>query len=603
MAESAARRPGHTALIAGPERLTYAALWNGALRYASVLRTRGIGPGDRVALLLDNTPHFPMAYYAALALGATVVPVNVLLKAEEIAYVLGHSGAKMLLCGRSLLGEGEPAAHTSGATLLIVGGEETRADGRREVHYGDGGGAEDDDEAEDKDEDEAEPTEGVRAPSEVVVPGGVRGPSEVVAPGGVHGSSEVVAQEGVHDPSEELTPEDVHGPSLDALAAHACPLDEAPVPRAPDDTAVILYTSGTTGRPKGVMITHCNLIANIETTMVSPFDMRPDDVLLGCLPLFHTFGQICGMGTCFRAGATMVLTRRFTAEGALELMRAERCTVLMGVPTMYVALLEAAARQPDRPRLDRPRLDRPRLDRAYSGGSALPVRVLEEFEAAFGCPIYEGYGLTETSPCVAYNQKAWPRRPGTVGKPIRGVRAEIARADAEHRIELLPPGEVGEIVVRGHNVMAGYLDDPEATAAAIVDGWFRSGDLGVKDADGYLSVVDRKKDMIIRGGYNVYPREVEETLVHHPAVAHAAVIGLPDARHGQEICAVIVPRPHIARPDPALAEDIVRWTKQRIAAYKYPRRVEFVDSLPLGPSGKVLKRELLARFGDGRPGL
>ncbi|OLZ73465.1 long-chain fatty acid--CoA ligase [Streptomyces sp. IMTB 2501] len=499
LADSAIRCPDRTALIAGPERFTYAVLWHRALRCAAVLRSRGIGTADRVALLLDNTPDFPVAYYGGLALGATVVPVNALLKAEEIAYVLRHSGSRILLCARSLLTEGEPAARASGVELLTVDS---------------------------------------------------------------------------------------------ALTANAPPVaDAAPVPRAPGDTAVVLYTSGTTGRPKGVMITHFNLVMNIDTTMVSPFAMRPDDVLLGCLPLFHTFGQICGMGTCFRAGATLVLTRRFTADGALELMRTEGCTVLMGVPTMYVALLAAAART----------RHRPRLDRAYSGGSALPVRVLEEFEAMFGCPVYEGYGLTETSPCVAYNQQAWPRRPGTVGKPIRGVRVEIARADTEHRIELLPPGEVGEIVVRGHNVMAGYLDDPEATAAAIVDGWFRSGDMGVKDADGYLSVVDRKKDMIIRSGYNVSPREVEEALAHHPAVAHAAVIGLPDAVHGQEICAVIVPRHRSLQQEAALAEDIVRWTKQRIAAYKYPRRVEFVDSLPLGPSGKVLKRELVARF-TGGPG-
>jgi long-chain acyl-CoA synthetase len=358
------------------------------------------------------------------------------------------------------------------------------------------------------------------------------------------------------------------------------------VPRAPGDIALVLYTSGTTGEPKGAMLTHLNVTMNVNTTMLAPFDLRPDDVLLGCLPLFHTFGQICGMNTCLRAGATMVLMPRFEAAAALDLLELHRCTVFMGVPTMYIALLEASAG-------DR-RL--PHLDRAFSGGSALPVKVLEDFQDRFGCRIYEGYGLTETSPVVAYNQKAWPCKPGTVGRPIWGVDVEIARADVEGRVELLPAGEVGEIVVRGHNVMAGYLNRPAATAEVIVDGWFRSGDLGVKDADGYLSIVDRKKDMVLRGGYNVYPREVEEVLVRHPAVAQVAVVGVPDDRCGEEVCAVVVARPGCA-PDAALGAEIVAWSRQRLAAYKYPRRVEFVDALPLGPSGKVLKRELASRVG------
>ncbi|MFD9440693.1 long-chain fatty acid--CoA ligase [Streptomyces sp. NPDC060006] len=499
LADSAKRHPDHTAVVAGHHRISYGDLWLTARRYAAAMRGRGIGPGDRVALLLPNTPAFPAAYFGALALGATVVPVNALLKAEEIAYILRHSGARAVLCAGSLLGEGERAAKRAEVPLLTVDADD-----------------------------------------------------------------------------------DGSGRALDELAARAVPI-EAPVPCAPDDIALVLYTSGTTGRPKGVMLSHLNLVMNIDTTMLSPFAMDSGDVLLGCLPLFHTFGQVCGMGTCFRAGATLVLMSRFTADGALDVMVREGCTVLMGVPTMYIALLEAAARD----------ARRPPLARAYSGGSALPVRVLQDFEATFGCPVYEGYGLTETSPCVAYNQSAWPRRPGTVGKPIRGVEAEIARAGTEDQIVLLAPGEVGEIVVRGHNVMVGYLDDPAATEAALVDGWFRSGDLGVKDAEGYLTIVDRKKDMIVRGGYNVYPREVEEILSRHPSVAQVAVIGVPDARYGQEICAVIVPRPGTAT-DASLAEDIIAWSRRRIASYKYPRRVEFAATLPLGPSGKVLKRELVA---------
>jgi long-chain acyl-CoA synthetase len=211
----------------------------------------------------------------------------------------------------------------------------------------------------------------------------------------------------------------------------------------------------------------------------------------------------------------------------------------------------------------------------------------------FGTQVLEGYGLTETSPVATFNQVGFEPRPGTVGKQIWGVEVEIAKAEVDEKIELLPTGELGEIVVRGHNVFKGYLNKPEATAAAIVDGWFRTGDLGTKDEDGYVSIVDRKKDMVIRGGYNVYPREVEEALLRHPAVGQVAVFALPDPQYGEEVSAAIV-------KDPAGGEvteaEISEWAKSKLAAYKYPRRVFFVDAFPLGPSGKVLKRELQEQF-------
>lgn len=296
------------------------------------------------------------------------------------------------------------------------------------------------------------------------------------------------------------------------------------------------------------MLTRLNVVMNVTTTLQSPFDFRPDDVLLGALPLLHPFGQICGMSTCFQAVATLVLMPRFDARQALDLMASEHCTLFMGVPTMYLALLAEARSDPGPTK----------LDRAFSGGAALPVKVLDEFEATFGCPIYEGYGLTETSPVVAYDQKAWPRRPGTVGRPIWGVDVEIAKADVDDAIELLPAGERGEVVIRGHNMMAGCLNRPEATAG---------------------------KDMVLRGGYNVYPREVEETLTHHPAIDQVAVIGIPHKVHGEEVY--------------ALAAEIVAWAKERMAAYKYPRVVLFVDAFPLGPSGKAPKRELIAHIQSG----
>ncbi|MFI0812425.1 long-chain fatty acid--CoA ligase [Streptomyces echinatus] len=502
LAESAACRPDHPAVVCESEEVTYRSLWEQAKQYASVLRSRGIGPGDRVALLMSNTPHFPRVYFGALALGATVVPLHALLKADEIAYALRDSGAVTLVCAAPLLGEGRPAAETAGVPVLTV-----------------------------------------------------------------------------------LADDDSAGPRLDALAEGAVPVGTYH-PCEPDDIALVLYTSGTTGRPKGAMLTHLNVTMNITVSMLSPFGFRADDVLLGVLPLFHTFGQLCGMGVCFRAGGTMVLMPGFDAPRALELMVTHRCTVFMGVPTMYIALLDAVGRSGRRPR----------LDRAFSGGSALPVTVLEEFEEVFGCPIYEGYGLTETSPVVAYNQPAWPRRPGTVGRPVWGVDVGIARPDVEGRIELVPPNEIGEVVIRGHNVMAGYLNRPEATAEVMVDGWFRSGDLGLKDEEGCLTLVDRKKDMVLRNGYNVYPREIEEVLMRHPAVAQVAVVGVPDTTHGEEVCAVVIAAAGAA-PGPGLAAELVAWSRQRMAAYKYPRRVEFVDALPVGASGKVLKRDLVAWLG------
>ncbi|MFE5505381.1 long-chain fatty acid--CoA ligase [Amycolatopsis japonica] len=502
LADSAGRRPDHPALVFDGEPFSYRELWAGAKRYASALRDQGVAAGDRVVLLLPNTPEFPMVYFGALALGAVVVPVHTLLVAEEIHYILGDCDARVLICGAALLEQGGEAADAAGVEVLTM--------------------------------------------LEDVDTGRVR---------------------------------------LDVLAGAATEIERYE-PREPSDLALILYTSGTTGKPKGAMLTHLSIVLNVATTMLSPFDFHADDVLLGCLPLFHTFGQICGMATCFRAGATMVLMSRFDARAALDLMVEQNCSLFMGVPTMYVALLEAAE--------DEPR--RPKLDRAFSGGSSLPVALLERFEAVFDCPIYEGYGLTETSPVVAYNQRAWPTRAGTVGKPIWGVDVAIARAETEDRIDLVPPGEVGEIVIRGHNVMAGYLNRPEATAAAIVDGWFRSGDLGFLDDDGYLSIVDRKKDMILRGGYNVYPREIEEVLARHPAIAQVAVVGVPDDRYGEEICAVVVAASD-REPGPELAAELVAWSKKRVAAYKYPRRVEFLDAMPLGPSGKILKRELADRLG------
>lgn len=370
-------------------------------------------------------------------------------------------------------------------------------------------------------------------------------------------------------------------PRLEALAASSTPLTTY-TPRDPFDTATILYTSGTTGQPKGAEGSHFALLEQVNTLLMSTFDMHRGDVLLGALPLFHTFGQTCTMNTGFRTGATIVMLPKFDGATALTAMVEHHCGIFMGVPTMYMALLDAASRSEERPT----------LRYAISGGASLPLAVLERFQTVFGAPIHEGYGLTETSPVASFNHVGRTPRPGTIGTPIWGIEVEIADPGTTDAVVLLPRGEIGELVIRGHNLMNGYLNRPGDTAAAIVDGWFRTGDLGTKDDEGFLTIVDRTKDMIIRNGYNVYPREVEEVLATHPDVTMAAVFGVPHDLHGQEIAAAVV----LGDGATTTPEELVHFVADAIAAYKYPRVVHVLDALPLGPSGKVLKRELVDRF-------
>ncbi|MGW9029817.1 long-chain-fatty-acid--CoA ligase [Streptomyces sp. NPDC055722] len=495
LAENARRRPDRTALVEGDLRLTFAQVWQRARAQAGALVGLGVRPGDRVALMAPNTAEFPHAYYAIAAAGGVIVPVHLLLSAEEVQHVLKDSGATFLLCHPAQAETGTAAAQAVGVQVVTLGAE------------------------------------------------------------------------------------------LEKLAADAEPLPSY-VTRAADDPAVVFYTSGTTGVPKGAVLSHFNLVMNATVNAFDANDIHADDIALGALPLFHAFGQTVSMNSTWRAGATLVLLPRFDAARAIELMVKEGVNTFHGVPTMFVSLAAAAA--------DADVL--PELRVCISGGASLPGAVLERFEEAYGARIYEGYGLSETSPTATVNQPWFGTKPGTIGHPLWGVDVEIARAEVEGRIELLPAGELGEVVIRGHNVFSGYLGRPEATAEALVDGWLRTGDLGIKDDEGFLRIVDRKKDVIIRGGYNVYPREVEEVLLRCPGIAQVAVIGLPDELHGEEVCAVVVPAPGAALDAAAVTE----WSKEHLGRHKYPRRVEFTDALPLGPSMKVLKRELRARYTQTR---
>jgi long-chain acyl-CoA synthetase len=347
------------------------------------------------------------------------------------------------------------------------------------------------------------------------------------------------------------------------------------VERSGDDTAVILYTSGTTGQPKGAELTHSNLRRNISAVIrFTGFD--DNSVLLGALPLFHSFGQTCTMNCAVCSGATVTMLPRFDPEKALEIIERDRVTVFQGVPTMYNALLHAE-------RADS--TDATCLRICMSGGAAIPVELIRAFEDKFGCAILEGYGLSETSPVASFNHPDIGRKPGSIGTPIDGVEMQVWDDDGNE----LPQGEVGEIVIRGHNIMKGYWERPDATADAIdADGWFRTGDMAKVDEDGFFFIVDRKKDLIIRGGYNVYPREIEEVLYEHPAVQEAAVVAMPDEALGEEVGAAVV----LCKGESLTADELKSWVKEQVAAYKYPRKIWFLDELPKGPTGKILKREI-----------
>jgi long-chain acyl-CoA synthetase len=347
----------------------------------------------------------------------------------------------------------------------------------------------------------------------------------------------------------------------------------------PGDVAVVVYTAGTTGQPKGAELTHFQLLMNADTPG-RLFGVRDDDVVLAVLPLFHVFGLSSILDVCMRFAATMTLVPRFDATAVVEVIQRDRVTVFEGVPAMYVAVL-------NHPDLDDYDLSSIRVGMVgISGGAPIPAEVLDAFERRFGIVILEGYGMSETAATTTFNPSADERRVYSIGKPIWGVEVEI-RDDAG---DVLPPGRdhVGELVVRGVNVMRGYRRDPAATARVVVDGWLHTGDLGYVDGDGFFFVVDRKDDLIIRGGYNVYPGEVEDMLYKHPAVAEAAVVGVPDDRLGQEVKAVVVVRSGHRVTGPELIE----YVRERLASYKYPRSVEFRESLPKNAANKILKRGL-----------
>jgi len=486
LARNAADNPDRVAIHLGDQTTSYGELDDQSARVAGLLADRGIAPGTPIGIMLPNVPEFASVYYGILRTGAVVVPMNPLLKAREIAYYLGDSGAPVIFAWHVTAPEVEIGAKEAGAEAVLV------------------------------------------------------------------------------DPA-----------TFPDILATASPAPQV-VDRAAYDTAVVLYTSGTTGHPKGAELTHANLINNVEVSAADLFQLGPDDLIFGGLPLFHAFGQTCTLNAAIMTGASLTVLPRFDAAKALGILADQRVTIFAGVPTMFSALLHVP---------DRSDYDVSALRLCISGGAAMPVEVLRQFEDAFDCIVLEGYGLSETSPVASFNHPGRERKPGSIGTPIRGVEMRVVDASGAE----VPQGEVGEIAIRGHNIMKGYLNKPDATAEAIsADGWFRTGDIGRVDADGYYYIVDRKKDLIIRGGYNIYPREIEEVLYEHPEVAEAAVVGIPHPELGEEVGAAVA-----LKPGATVTPDELRsYVKSQVAAYKYPRRVWIVDALPKGPTGKILKKEI-----------
>jgi len=503
--DSARNVPDRTAVICGEVRLTYAELNAKANQVANALKNYGIEKGDKVALSSPNLPFFPVIYYGILKTGATVVPMNVLFKAREVAYHLSDSDARLFFCFEGTpdlpMGveglKGFEAAENCEKFVLIT------SDAQKESPY----------------------------------------------------SNAETFQKFIENESTTFETEITNE----------------------NDTAVILYTSGTTGQPKGAELTHLNVVMNarLSDTM---YPRRDADVHLLTLPLFHSFGQVVQMNAGFYNRATLVLLPRFSAEDALALMDKYDVTIFAGVPTMYWALLH----HPGAEKFDLEKISR-NLRLCKSGGASLPVEVLKGFEEKFKTKITEGYGLSETSPVAVFNRYG-ETRPGSIGFPVWGVEVKIVDENGKE----VADGEIGEICIRGHVVMKGYYKRPEATHATIRNGWLHSGDVGRRDAEGYIYISDRVKDMILRGGFNVYPREIEEFLMTHEAVSLCAVIGVPSDEHGEEIKAVVV------RKDgkDVSERELIEFCKANMASYKYPRFVEFRESLPMTATGKILKREL-----------
>lgn len=533
IAASATRYPDRAATLYFGARLTYGELHHRVRRFAAGLQRLGVRAGDRVAIMLPNTPQAVIAYFGALWAGATAVMVNPLYTPRELEHQLRDAGARVMVAIDLVLPRVARVAGDVGLTDVVFTSVA----------------------------DYLPPVLRLLYPVKEFFEARKRGRA-------------------AQSPSDAHSP--VHFPSSTRLHPFAAMLAAPPAPgpqrvRPEDDLALIQYTGGTTGVSKGVMLTHRNLTANcvqIEAWLYR-YRSKPT-VVLAALPFFHVYGLTTVLNFSAMTGTTMVLMPRFVARDAVRLVERHRPALFPGVPTMYMAI----ASLPD---IASHRLES--VDACISGAAPLPLAVQETFERLTGGRLVEGYGLTEASPVTHANPIWGERRPGSIGLPWPDTEARVVDPSTG---EDVPVGKVGELAVKGPQVMKGYWQHPEETAAVLRDGWLLTGDLARMDEDGYFYVVDRKKDMIIAGGFNVYPREVEEVLFEHPAVREAAVVGVPDPYRGETVKAFVVLKEGMQ----ASPQEIDAFCRERLAAYKVPRIIEFRQDLPKTLIGKVLRRAL-----------
>jgi long-chain acyl-CoA synthetase len=532
---TASRYPGHIALIYYGTRLSYAQLAHDAHRFAKALQNLGVKKGDRVAIALLNIPQYPIAFYGTLLAGAVVVPTNPLYTEREMQHQLADAGARVLVMLDMFYPVVRAVRQQTALDHIIL-----------------------------------------------------TSPADFLPP--VLHALYPLSQRSTRSPEPQLTQKELHDDqSLHVmhtlLASHTrddtgvfSPLE----PVQASDLAVLQYTGGTTGLSKGAMLTHRNLLANaMQTRAWIPQAREGEEVVLCVAPFFHAYGLTVGMNFSLLAAASMVLLPRFKPKDVVKAIRRYHPTLFPGIPTMYLAIMREAGKHPE---------DLRSIKYCISGAAPLPAQVQSDFEALTGGRLVEGYGLSEASPVTHANPLTDQRRNGSIGLPFPGVDAAIVNQATG---EPVPIGEVGELVVKGPNIMQGYWNRTEETSQTFHNGWMRTGDLGKMDADGYFSIVERVKDVIIASGFKVYPREVEEVLFAHPAVAEVAVAGVADPYRGETVAAFVVLKPGMEASEETRRE-LLQYCKQELTAYKVPTIVEFRASLPKSLVGKVLRRELRA---------
>jgi long-chain acyl-CoA synthetase len=522
--------PAHPAILFEGRTIGYRELDADASRLAHALQSRGVGAGDRVALYLPNVPAFAVVYYAAQKLGAITVSINAIFKAAEVEYLVNDSGAVALFTLSELAGN-VPRDRCPALRHVVVCDPVTDA----------AAGAAGD-------------------PAAATTTGNTAAAAAATATGRSAAAATKPAAE-----------------SLSDWLASAPPERFEPVERRSEDPAALLYSSGTTGFPKGVTLTQHNIATNVATAAKAS-GYRTDDRLALFLPLFHVYGQNYIMNGAVLAGATMAMFRRFVPDQVLDAVQRDRITMFFGVPTIFIGLLN----------MDLSKWDLSSIRYEMSAASTMPEEISRRWTERFGRRVYEGYGLTECSPFACYND-AVEHRFGSVGRAVEGFT--LAIFDENDRE--VPRGTWGEIVIRGPGVMQGYWNRPQETAEALRGGWLHSGDIGRMDDDGYVYIVDRVKDMVNVAGFKVWPAEVEQYLYKLPQVHECAVYGVPDAVKGEQVAVAIV-----AKPGSGLtAEQVIAYCRDHIAAYKVPARVDIVDELPKSATGKLLKRVLREQAG------